>query len=824
LDGLCVGGCTPGEFRCNGSTRQTCNATGTGWTDESTCALGCAQTVCIENEINNQGNNITLSGKHVYQGCVALSFNGSINVPANMTLEIWAKCLTMASGTSVSLGSGSSFRFHASETIDTAGSLSGGNEIWLSAWKTLVNNATIQSSNVILRADMLTNGASGQVAGTAAALHGVSFTNNGSFSGTVSVMPPEQLSSVTNPDAGWWNFAPEGIDISWDKPFPGVIGYYTQVGSSVPGPGNGTLTVPEHVTIAPDRLRPGANKIRVVAVNSNSLVGTYPIDLDVNVNMKPPVVTSMSHPKEGEWTSTPDVFFSWTDPVGPPPGTFIGYRYVFDKQADTIPTAQNGTSTKNQQVLFLGQAPGIYFFHIVGIDRLGRPSPLAAHYEVRIGTAPQNGNIAGHIDAGGMPLSGVHVLLNGGLFHAYTASNGDYTFYGEVPASLFSYDVRAVLPGYAPKTATVNVMAGSTTVQNFTLDTGSTPGYRLGWEFPLAAQTVYSPSFALGSRGKLAWANIDAKPGPEKVTFATTTGDVLGSVTTYPEYYSWMQPTDIRWNGSNYEVIDTYACSDQGTFQPGQGWSCLGMQTYDVRGTALAPLIRYATSGQSGSASGIWNGSTYGTFFVAYTSLYFREITSGMQFVDGMGPTNNMMLAGPYSELRQSAFTNAQWDGGGYGVLYQFNNCYFARYGKSGNVLVNPVSLGSCATSSLLGLVWDGQTYHAAYSKNGMSNTIELRSISQAGVLGTPVSIDLGTAYAQPSIAYDRRNLLVAYAPNGKNAVLEIRSPVDYSLKQSIDLGPVIYPRVDFNPKTGEAAVVYVTPGGGTNVRMLYMD
>lgn len=248
------------------------------------------------------------------------------------------------------------------------------------------------------------------------------------------------------------------------------------------------------------------------------------------------------------------------------------------------------------------------------------------------------------------------------------------------------------------------------------------------------------------------------------------------------------------------------------------------MRTFDAYGNAQAPLVQYATSGQSGSASGVWNGTTYGTFFVAYTSVMFREITAGMQFVNGMGPTSNTTLAGPYADLRQSAWTNAKWDGSGYGVLYQFNTCYFARYGKSGNTIVSPVSLGPCNTNSLLGLVWDGQTYHAAYSKSGMPNTIELRNISQTGVAGTPVSINIGTSYAQPSLAYDQRNLLIAYAPTGKNAVLEIRSSVDYSLKQTIDLGPVTHPRVDFNPKTGEAAVMYVMPGGSTNVRMLYID
>ncbi|UQA57270.1 carboxypeptidase-like regulatory domain-containing protein [Polyangium aurulentum] len=816
--GLCAGACTAGEQRCNGDTREVCGAGG-AWMTESACALGCAQSVCVESELSNQGNMVTLSGKHVYQGCVTLQFGGTISVPAGQTLEIWAKCLSMAPGTGITLGSGASLRFHAAETIDLAGTISGGDLVWLSAWKSLVNKATLQSANVTLRADLLTNDAGGSVVGNAAALHGTSFTNNGVFNGAVSVMPPEELSSVTHPGNGWWNWTAEGLDVSWDKPFPGALGYYVTLGDAVPAPGTGMFTGTEHITLPADALRHGKNRVRVVAVNGDSIVGTYPIDLSISLNVKPPFVTSMSHPNEAQWTNTPDVFLSWTAPPDAPAGTFVGYRYAWDHRADTIPTAQNGTFTTNQQVLMAGQAPGVWFFHVTALDRLGRSTPLVGHYEVRVGASPVTGNVAGHIDVGGAPAPGVHVTLNGGMLHAYTSASGDYTFYGKVPALGMQYEVSAALPGHAKVAATVDVGANATTVQNFTLVPAPSPGYRLGWEFPLSNKALHSPSFALGSRGRLVWSHIVSNPGSEGVTFARSTGDVIATRATYPEYYTWEQPTEVGWDGTSFYVLDTYACDDNGSFLPGHGWSCLQMQRFNAAGTDITPAVQYATSGQSGSGSAVWNGSTFGTFFVSYASLMFREITASMAFADGLAKTVNTKLEGPYVDLRQSAWTQAVWDGSGYGVLYQFNDCYFARYDANHAQLVAPVVLDACTQNTLLGLIWDGANYHAAYVKSGMQGGIQLRRISTAGALSAPVKVAGST---HPSLAYDQRNLLLAYNVNGKS-VLEIRSPVDHSLKQTIDLGPVTDPRVDFNPQTGEAAVIYLTPAG-LFVRSLYLD
>jgi hypothetical protein len=829
-NGLCVGTCIPDSHRCNGSTRQVCNATGSAWTDDKICTLGCQETVCIEGAHTNQGNVETLEGPHVYQGCFTMELGGSVAVPANKTLEIWATCFRMTAGTTVSLGTGASFIVHASDVVDLAGSITGGSLVKLIAWKSLNDAGSIGSGTIILRADQLSYKAGASVAGTSAALYGASFVNEASFPGSISVMPPESLSSVTAPDSGWWNWSPSGIDISWARPFPGVIGYYASVGDGMPGPGSGPLTVQEHITLDASLLGPGTNRIRVVSINPTSVVGTYPIDLNVNLNVKPPIVSSSSHPVEGQWYSTPDLFLSWVDPVGPPAGTFVGYRFILDHTADTLPTATTGTYTTQKQMLMPGQSDGIWFFHIVNVDRLGRTSPMAAHFQVRIGALPANGNIAGHLDTGGIPLAGVHVALNGGLFNTYTTATGDYSFQDQVPALTLPYMMTATLPGYAPATAQVQVNAGATTVQNFTLTAGSTSSYRLGWETPLYTGTepLGQVTFAMGARDTIIWSSINGDDTSsryqEAVTIARTTGDALVTDPTLVEYYSGEQGTDVGWDGTRFYALDTYACLTDSSTKPGHGWSCLQMRNYDAKGQTLAGWSRWGNLGQVGSGSVAWNGNNYGTFFVSYKTLMFRELSSSLAFTDGNGAYYAISLTPEYGDLRQSARVHALWDGTNYGVLYQFDQCYFARYNASHAAVVAPVNMDACSRDTSLGLVFDGIDYHAAYLKSGTSRTLVLRSIGTGGALGASKAVaDLGAnGYTDPSLAFDRRNLLLAYKGT-TSSMLEVRAPGDHSLVKSIDLGAVTSPQVSFNPQTAQGGIVYMK-NGTLYFRSLYAE
>lgn len=68
-DGQCAGACSPGAYRCNGGTREVCDPGGATWSASEACALGCEHTVCVKQELANQGNVIDVEGIHLYKDC-----------------------------------------------------------------------------------------------------------------------------------------------------------------------------------------------------------------------------------------------------------------------------------------------------------------------------------------------------------------------------------------------------------------------------------------------------------------------------------------------------------------------------------------------------------------------------------------------------------------------------------------------------------------------------------------------------------------------------------------------------------------------------------
>ena len=101
--------------------------------------------------------------------------------------------------------------------------------------------------------------------------------------------------------------------------------------------------------------------------------------------------TSTSHPTEGVWGGPDDVYLEWTDPAGVPAEAWAGYFRIWDRQADTVPDGATGTYDDRMSLLMPDEPAGIWYFHIVNIDMLGRTSPLTAHYQVRIGPDPGAG-------------------------------------------------------------------------------------------------------------------------------------------------------------------------------------------------------------------------------------------------------------------------------------------------------------------------------------------------------------------------------------------------------------------------------------------------
>src|SRR5690606_18520954 len=190
----------------------------------------------------------------------------------------------------------------------------------------------------------------------------------------------------------------------------------------------------------------------------------------------------------------------------------VGYWYAFDRMADTVPGPSDTFDDRNM-LLLSDRAPGVWFFHIVNLDRLGRPSPLVAHYMVRVGPAPASGNVAGTItDAStGAPIPSASVLLNGGLRRATSGSTGDYTFHGAVPASSEPYRLTVRARGYAEASRAVTIGAGTAAVEHFMLTpTGAPPEdpMSMGWAFPVSNRHAGTPDVDLSADGRVIWSRV----------------------------------------------------------------------------------------------------------------------------------------------------------------------------------------------------------------------------------------------------------------------------------------------------------------------------
>lgn len=305
-------------------------------------------------------------------------------------------------------------------------------------------------------------------------------TLNNFFSGNItgnsrsSPMPPLDLVSGSHPDSSrWYNDGLGDWFLAWSRPFTSLTGYYWKLTLSptdLPSAaaGNGTLIMAESIQVPAAQLVQGRNYVHIVSVDSAFNVGTVKATASVQVNTQPPTISSTSHPTQRTWGGSNALFLSWANPQAD--SNFDGYYFTLDRFADTVPAATTTNFTANKQVLLANTPDGIWVFHVLNRDTRGAVTKAAAHYVIYVGANPGPGNVSGSVfdgSMGNMPLSGVALTVNRGLFTQTTASNGTYTFNNTLPAG--TWELTASKTGYVSQTQTVTVTAAGMVNQNFTL-------------------------------------------------------------------------------------------------------------------------------------------------------------------------------------------------------------------------------------------------------------------------------------------------------------------------------------------------------------------
>ncbi len=303
-------------------------------------------------------------------------------------------------------------------------------------------------------------------------LFGAQHTLSGSVTGakTEGLLPPLTITSATHPDSTLvYNDDFTNFDLTWNKPFPSVLGYYVQTdatNSTVPTPAGGKFLAAENYTVDRSALVQGDNFFHIVPIDGTSAVGTVQGWFKLQLNTKAPTITSSSHPNQTTWTANNTVFYAWTFPVADQ--NVVGVHYVSDHYANTVPTASDTfVDVSQKQQILSNLADGVWFFHVVSEDTHGYLTKAAAHYQVRIGADPGAGTILGQvIDGGSQPVDGASITVNRGLFTTSSNSTGNYNLQNVIAGT---WEVTASKVPYAPVVKSVTVTDGNSSTVNFTL-------------------------------------------------------------------------------------------------------------------------------------------------------------------------------------------------------------------------------------------------------------------------------------------------------------------------------------------------------------------
>ena len=263
-------------------------------------------------------------------------------------------------------------------------------------------------------------------------LYGSAQAVTGSITGAQSVglAPPYPVSSTSHADPTQiYNDNFTSLDTSWPKPFPSVQGYYVKIDqtqSTVPTPANGSFVATAGTSFMPMQVVEGTNYVHVVSIDAMSNVGTIQTSFPVQINTRPPSVSSSSHPNSTMFSTNNNPFFQWSYPQGAAAVTNV--YYVFDNYGLTVPTTSDTKLAGTQmQLLQSGVANGVWVLHVVAADAAGRLTNLAGHYRVSIGPDPGTGGVNGHVVNGAQPVANATVTVNRGLYSAVTDTSGNYS-------------------------------------------------------------------------------------------------------------------------------------------------------------------------------------------------------------------------------------------------------------------------------------------------------------------------------------------------------------------------------------------------------------
>lgn len=376
--GVCTGPCTANQKRCNGNVPETCNAAGSAWVAAQSCMYECYRGDCTQNDLLIDGTTQTLEGDLKFSNNVTIRNQGQLRVGPSGTLKIRARNITVESNTTINandLG------------VETRGQ--GG------------------SATATCNCVSITSGGVGSSYGTS----GAGWTSGSSYycsspyytscypsasapspydrDDDLSISQGSRWTTTTNKGGGLIQLIADTVTVNGQ-----VTANSTTTGAS----GGGVLIAANQIggtgviqTSGAAMSPAGGNgRVKLLRGTTNNFFSGNITGNSRTSPMPPLDLVSGSHPDQNRWYNDGlgDWFLAWSRPYQ----SLVGYYWKLSTSASTLPSAaaNNGTliMAESIQVPAAQLVQGMNYVHIVSVDSAFNVGTVKATATVQVNTQP----------------------------------------------------------------------------------------------------------------------------------------------------------------------------------------------------------------------------------------------------------------------------------------------------------------------------------------------------------------------------------------------------------------------------------------------------
>ncbi|MDP3235117.1 MAG: carboxypeptidase regulatory-like domain-containing protein [Myxococcales bacterium] len=413
--GVCTGPCTPNQKRCNGNVPETCNAGGSAWVAAQSCMNECYNGECTQNDLVIDGTTQTLEGDLKFSNSVTIRNQGQLRVGPSGVLRLRARSITIESNTTINAND------LGTETRGEGGSRTG----------TCSYCSGIRTGSFNVGSSYGTRAANGSGFASYFCCSGCS--NGCSVSGSAPD-PYDAEDDLSISMGSRYNGATRGgglVQLIADAVT--VNGQITANATSAGASGGGVLIAANQISGtgviqtsgAATSPTGGNGRVKLLRGTTNNFFSGNITGNNRASPMPPLDLVSGSHPDQSKWYNDGlgDWFAAWSRPFQ----SLTGYYWRLSTSASTLPSAAAGNGTlimaESIQVPAAQLVQGRNFIHIVSVDSAFNVGTVKATATVQVNTQPPTITSTSHPVQrtwGGTP----------GLFFSWTNPQADSNFNG----------------------------------------------------------------------------------------------------------------------------------------------------------------------------------------------------------------------------------------------------------------------------------------------------------------------------------------------------------------------------------------------------------